>query len=132
MRIEIKPDDNQNWLNWGKLVNQWIERTAERPRTVKALRDQLAAHGVTAVVDGPEERNVVIQDYAPPGGPLVIMLPTKTMRDGRLAKVKPGLYPLPAFYDICFGGAKRVPLSEQEAKDFAFRRIGEYSVNECC
>lgn len=131
MRIEIK-DDNENWLNWGKLVNLWIDQPEKRPTKVKGLREQLDAHDVCANVEGNDDRNVVIQSYVGSDDPLLMMLPNKKMRDDRLATVKPGPYQLPLFYDICFGGAKRVPLSQQEANDFAFRRIGEYSVNECC
>ena len=50
-----------------------------------------------------------------------------------VATVRPGPYNvMPLFYDIAYGGASRVPLSAQEAHNFAIRRIGEYSVNECC
>ena len=133
MRIAIT-NDNQNWLNWGKLVNLWIDEDIERPETVGALRQQLVAHGVDAQVNGGDEREVIIDVYGPDDtDPLVLKLPNRTMRAARLAEVKAGIYkPLPLFYEICFGGAKRVPLSEQEAKDFAIRRIGEYTVNECC
>jgi hypothetical protein len=131
MRIAIK-DDNENWLKWGKLVNHWIDHPEQRPTNVKDLRDLLDAKGVKAEVEGADTRPVVIQSYVGSTDPLVMMLPNKKMRDDRLATIQPGPYPLPLFYDICFGGGKRVPLSGPEANDFAFRRIGEYSVNECC
>jgi hypothetical protein len=133
MRIRIKPDDNQNWLNWGKLVNLWIDDPSKRPDKVGGLRRQLVEHGVTAEVEGGEDRAVVMQMYSTDDDdPLFLMLPNKEMRAKRLAEVAPGLYPLPLFYAICFGGANRVSLSQEEADAFAVRRIGEYSVNECC
>jgi len=46
--------------------------------------------------------------------------------------VNPGAYPLPHFYDIAFAGAPRAQLSGPVSLEFAARRIGEYSVNECC
>lgn len=94
----------------------------------------MAAHSVCATVAGPDSRPVQIRSYLNrPTDPLMIMLPDQQMVDDRLATVRPGPYNvMPLFYDIAFGGAPRVNLSQQEALDFAFRRIGEYSVNECC
>jgi hypothetical protein len=136
MRVEIT-NDNQNWLNWGKLVNLWIERSIPRPETVGELRQQLITHEVDATVQGKDERSVVIDDYvAEEDDPLVIMLPNRQMRDKRMTEDVqpnvPGPYPLPLFYDIVYGGAPRVALSSQEKIDFALRRIGEYTINECC
>jgi len=133
MRVEIV-NDNQNWLNWGTLVQIWIADSNQRPTTVKELKDQMATHSVNGTVAGPDNRPVQIRSYINgPNDPLMIMLPNQQMADDRLATVKPGPYNMmPLFYDIAFGGAPRVNLSQQEALDFAFRRIGEYSVNECC
>jgi hypothetical protein len=133
MRVEIV-NDNQNWLNWGTLVQIWIADPNQRPTTVKELKEQMNAHNVCATVAGADTRPVQIRSYINgPNDPLMIMLPDKQMADDRLATVKPGPYNvMPLFYDIAFGGAPRVNLSQQEALDFAFRRIGEYSVNECC
>jgi len=130
MRIDIY-DDNQNWLNWGNLVNSWISG-AETPTTVGALKRQLAANHVTATVQGPDNRAVSIESYGDydPADALVIVIPTAAMRAAKA--VGPGRYPLPLFYDIAFAGAARANLSTQEAQDFALRRIGEYTVNECC
>jgi len=54
------------------------------------------------------------------------------MRDEKLQTVTSGPYPLPLFYDTAYAGAARANLSAQESRDFAIRRIGEYTVNECC
>jgi hypothetical protein len=134
MRIDIL-NDNQNWLNWGRLVQVWIEDFKARPTTVRELKDQLTKNDVRATVLGPDTRVVSILSYIDnsPNNPLTIMIPTQAMRDAKLATVGPGPYNvMPLFYDIAFGGAPRVPLSAEEAHNFAFRRIGEYSVNECC
>lgn len=133
MRIDIQ-NDNQNWLNWGNLVQIWIDDSRTRPTTVRELKDQLTRNSVVATVDGPNDRPVSIQSYLhSPGDPLVLMIPTAAMRDAKLATVGPGPYnAMPLFYDIAYAGAKRANLSAQEAHDFAIRRIGEYSVNECC
>lgn len=131
MRIDMT-DDNQNWLNWGKLVKHWIEG-GDRPDTVKQLNDQLIAHQVNASVEGGDDREVEITSYPDDiEGPLLIMLPSRKMLEERLETVKPGPYPLRLFYSLAFGGANKVNLSAQEASDFATRRIGEYTVNECC
>jgi hypothetical protein len=131
MRIQIQ-DDNQNWLNWGTLVRSWIEGGA-RPTTVAQLKQQLTANHVNAVVAGANTRAVVIQDYLDgPGDPLVIMIPTSTMLAEKLGTVTQGPYPLPLFYDLAYAGAPRANLSRQQSLDFALRRIGEYTVNECC
>jgi hypothetical protein len=133
MRVDIQ-NDNQNWLNWGKLIQTWIDDAAARPINVGQLRDQLSRNSVVATVAGEDKRNVLIQSYdASPEGPLVLMIPTPEMRDAKLGTVGAGPYHnLPLFYDIAYAGAPRAYLSEPEARDFALRRIGEYTVNECC
>jgi hypothetical protein len=40
MRVEIV-NDNQNWLNWGTLVQIWIADPNQRPTTLKELKDQM-------------------------------------------------------------------------------------------
>jgi len=135
MRIKLT-DDNTNWLNWGKLVNLWIEDSSKRPDSVGALRQQLRDNTVDATVEGTDERAVVVQPYLGNADTLLIMIPNRAMRDKRLAEdihpEIPGPYPLPLFYDTIFGGAQRALLSSQEKLDMALRRIGEYTINECC
>lgn len=132
MRIDIY-DDNDNWRNWGALVVAWIEGQIPRPTKLGVLRDQLKANSVTATITGSDDRDVNILSYPDdPALPLVLMIPTSAMRVAKMATVAPGPYPLPLFYDIAYGGAARAPLSPQEAQAFALRRIGEYTVNECC
>jgi hypothetical protein len=136
MRIKIK-DDNQNWLNWGKLVNTWIDDPNKWPRKVGELKQQLVQHSVEAGVEGTDERRVFIDMYVQTDDhletPLKINIPNAQMRNKRFEEdVKAGPYPLPLFYKSLFAGAKPALLSAQEAQEFAFRRIGEYTVNECC
>ncbi len=132
MRIQIQ-DDNQNWLNWGTLVVSWIQNPGTRPATVGDLKAQLAPRGVIATVAGPDNRQVSILNYSDNlADPLMLVLPTQAMLNAKLATVTSGAYPLPLFYDIAYAGAARANLSAQESEDFAFRRIGEYTVNECC
>jgi hypothetical protein len=131
MRIQIA-DNNENWLNWGNLVQAWIRKTKTRPGNVGDLKKQLADNQVNANVEGPDTKPVVFWDYPDNNTPLRIALPTEAMLDARLQTVRPGAYPLPLFYDIAFGGANRASLSSEESLKFAARRIGEYSVNECC
>jgi hypothetical protein len=132
MRIQIQ-DDNQNWLNWGQLVLAWISNAQSRPTTVAELKAQLTKNDVAAIVQGADQRVVAVQDYDDsPDAPLVIMIPTAQMLKDKLQTVTSGPYPLPLFYDIAYGGAARANLSPQESQNFAARRIGEYTVNECC
>ena len=132
MRIDIL-DDNENWLKWGNLLQTWIDSAAERPTSVGELRSQLEKNSIRATVAGPDEKTVTIQSYHDSDDELVIMIPSRAMRDAKLATVRPGPYTvMPLFYDIAYGGAPRVNLSAQEAHNFAIKRIGEYSVNECC
>jgi hypothetical protein len=131
MRIDLQ-DDNQNWLNWGNLVNSWIDG-ASRPTTVRELKTQLTANNVIATVAGADDRVVEVESYYDdPTHALVIVIPTSAMREAKLGRVHPGPYPLPLFYDTAYAGAARANLSAQESHDFAMRRIGEYTVNECC
>jgi hypothetical protein len=134
MRIKVK-DDNQNWLNWGNLVQTWIDDEESRPTSVGELRDQLAAKGIDADCLGENDRPVQIYCYPDAlSDALVLVIPTAQMRDAKLGTVQPGPYNtnMPLFYDIAYAGAPRAYLSAQEARDFAIRRIGEYTVNECC
>lgn len=132
MRIQIQ-DDNQNWLNWGMLVRSWILDTTRRPTNVGELKSQLTKYSVIAAVAGADQRAVAIESYDNnPHAPLEIVIPTVEMLNDKLKTVTSGRYPLPLFYDIAFAGAARASLSPQESLDFALRRIGEYTVNECC
>jgi hypothetical protein len=133
MRVDIK-NDNQNWLNWGNLVQMWIDDAKMRPPNIGALKDQMTEYSVIATVTGADDREVRVYNYSDSlSEPLVIPIPSPAMRDHKLGLVTPGPYNvMPLFYDIAFGGAQRVALSAQEARDFAVRRIGEYTVNECC
>jgi hypothetical protein len=134
MRVKID-DDNQNWLNWGNLVQKWIDDPTTRPNTVGQLRGQLVDNYIHGTVLGDDTRFVQIQSYDDdPDETLQIMVPSVTARNAKLGTVVPGPYTqnMPLFYDIAYGGAARVNLSQQEALNFAIRRIGEYSVNECC
>src|SRR5436305_12889520 len=49
MRIQIE-DNNENWLNWGNLVQAWLRKTKARPGHVGDLKSQLADHQVGATV----------------------------------------------------------------------------------
>ena len=133
MRVKIK-DDNQNWLNWGNLVQKYINEPDSRPNTVRDLKRDLGEYSVCAEVAGNDDRLVSIQSYTDdPGETLRIMVPSAAARDAKLSTVRAGPYAnLPLFYDIAYAGAVRANLSQEEAINFAIRRIGEYSVNECC
>ena len=134
MRVKID-DDNQNWLNWGNLVQKWIDDPTTRPNTVGQLRGQLVDNDIHGKVLGDDTRLVSIQSYNDdPDETLQIMVPSATARNEKLSTVVPGPYTqnMPLFYDIAYAGAARANLSQEEAINFAIRRIGEYSVNECC
>jgi hypothetical protein len=60
MRVEIV-NDNQNWLNWGTLVQIWIADPNQRPTALKELKDQMDAHNVCGTVAGPDSRPVQIE-----------------------------------------------------------------------
>jgi hypothetical protein len=133
-------DDDANWLRWSKLVKKWIDDDKpphkSRPTTVKALKQQLREAKVRATVEGGGKRPVKIYQYPDgPTAPLEIPIPSVKMLKAKLKLVTAGPYPralMPSFYDIADGGAPRVRLSKQKALDFAMRRVGEYTVNECC
>jgi hypothetical protein len=132
MRVQLR-DDNQNWLNWGDLVQIWIDDPKTRPGNVGDLRAKLAEKKIDGTVAGADHRTVQIVSYADYGDALVLAVPGPEMRDHKLSTVQPGTYGnMPLFYDIAYAGAPRANLSAQEAHDFAIRRIGEYTVNECC
>jgi hypothetical protein len=133
MRVQIR-DDNQNWLNWGDLVQAWIDDIKARPASVGILREQLAKRGIAATVAGTDNRPVrIVSHCSAHDETLVIVIPSPSMRDDKIAAVTAGPYgDMPLFYDIAYAGAPRAKLSAQEAHDFALRRIGEHVANECC
>jgi hypothetical protein len=88
-------------------------------------------NGITGDVPG-DDRPVEFIDY-PDGGNLYIPLPSKRMLAEKIAAtVHAGPYPLPMFYAVAFGGAAKANLTEDESLAFALRRIGEYTINQCC
>jgi hypothetical protein len=135
MRIDID-DDNQNWLNWGTLVVGWIKGNPVPPLTVAELKQQMAANNVTGTVQGADDRTVSVTPYSDSiTDALIINIPSKQMLQDKLNKITSGPYPttvMPLFFDIAYGGAARANLSTSESVNFAYRRIGEYTVNECC
>lgn len=136
MRVKIY-DDNDNWLKWGKLVEEWVTKPgAKRPTTVGELRAALDEAKIAADVDGQDNRPVEIRNYsnnAAANQPLEINLPTADMINQRKADMKlEGTYELPNFYDLAYDKGVRARLSPQLKEEFRLRRIAEYSVNECC
>ena len=133
MRIAIDPTDNDSWLNWGKLVYAWVNKAERRPGKVGDLKTLLTKWKVKADVEGDNQRGITIVDYDDDvTAPLVLTLPSKVMLDAKYGKIQAGKYPLPDFYKIAFGGANEVNLSLDQAHDFGYLRIGEYTINECC
>jgi hypothetical protein len=141
-RIAIT-DDNENWLKWGRLVREWINDPQKRPTNVGQLRDQWNQHGISATVDDapgstPGTRKVEIEEYSDdPREPVEIYIPSRAMLAAKLEFIgrQPGPYPyslMPLFYNTAFAEARRADLSVAEKEAFALRRIGEYTVNECC
>jgi hypothetical protein len=135
-RIDIR-DTDRNWLNWGELVLAWISKQQPRPTTVAALRAQLRAHKVRAKVAGRPTRPVRIRDYSDSlTSTLYIYIPSKKMLADKFKYVKAGRYShklMPRFYDDeAYRGAQRARMTKREADSFAIRRVGEYTVNECC
>jgi hypothetical protein len=148
MRISIDLNDNQSWLNWGNLVEHWINNPQDRPIDVAGLNDQLAKNDVFAdaknrvhaKAPGSDTRMVQIQDYLDDPSndvPLLIMLPNIALlnappQNAALQNVTSGPYPLPLFYDSAYEPPRmRANLSPGEFKDFQTRRIGEYVIQEC-
>jgi hypothetical protein len=135
-RIEIH--GNANWTRWAGLVEEWINGTTTWPKDVGTLKSQMHSHHMRGFkVEGKQNRPVKIYQY--PDGPikaLMIPIPSANMLKAKLDIIKAGSYPrelMPQFYDNApYGRAKRVGLSTKKALAFAMRRVGEYTVNECC
>lgn len=137
MRVQFD-DTNANWEKWGALVVSWLPgpTQATRPSNTKELADQMGmgpgGAGITGVNIPGALRPVTIVDYLD-DGPLYINLPSPKMLAAKEATIPPaGPYPLPLFYDVAYAGAPRANLSQAETDAFKLRRIGEYTINECC
>ncbi len=137
MRVTFD-DSNDNWEKWGTLVQSWILGTnvTPRPNNTGELARQMRAQGITGVIIPGALRPVSIVDYLD-NGPLYINLPSARMLAAKEAMIPPGPGPypppvLPLFYDVAYAGAARAILSQAEKDAFKLRRIGEYTINECC
>ncbi len=119
MRISF-PDDNDNYLLWGQLVETWIRDRTTRPASVPDLLTQMEAKGITFPVVPKGYDSLEFYDYLD-SGTLVIPLPSVTMLDARLAAAAGGPYPfslMPHFTDVAFGGSVRANLVARRKSRF--------------
>jgi hypothetical protein len=122
-------DTTQNWELWGKLVEGWIRGIVPLPKDVNSLVSQGKERNISNFsVPGAQDRNVVFSWYNEKV--VSFWLPTEEMlTDGR-ERIKPGPYPLPAFYDEFYEG-KRRDLTAEKDTFLAACRVGEYTINIC-
>jgi len=136
MQVNIK-DDPANWQKWGTLVRAWIFGTTPLPGDTAAMQQQMNTAGVQGTVPGPV-RGVTFIPYND-DEPLIFPLPTQAMVLKDEAELKqiaanpPGQrqYPIPTFYNIAYGGAAKVDLTQTQLLDFSACRLGEYTIQEC-
>ena len=129
MKVDFE-DTTQNWQLWGQLVELWICGLQPLPKEVKDLVAQAKAHGIaSASVPGAQDRIVKFYWYDETKE-LGLMLPTEAMLTAGRDKIKPGHYPLPAFYDDAYTGG-RADLNTDQDTLFANCRVGEYTINFC-
>lgn len=146
-------DTPGNWLQWGKLVEAWINDQASRVRKWGDLEDQMLARvgplqGTTPItlvkiggMNTPlsaqdRNNNVQIKEYNNhnPNKIITINIPDKAMKDADkdwLAGEGMRTYPVPTFYSEMFGYAPLVIVSSAVLEDMRLRRVGEYVINEC-
>lgn len=139
--IEIRPDDDVSWINWGKLIYKWLDGTTAYPKNKEELEQQWDDNGILAHVKGPAGRAVSVQIYDAEDETktLVIAIPKKTMIDKDQKFLKKVYnkgskqYPTPRWYGRIYEGnpAKRILGSEAEMLDIGYARLGEYVINEC-
>ena len=133
MSVEMKvgfDDTTQNWQLWGQLVELWICGLQPLPKEVKDLVAQAEAHGISnPSVPGDQNRNVKFYWYDE-AKELAFMLPTEAMLMAARDQIKPGQYPLPAFYDGAYMGERSTLKNDQDTL-LANCRVGEYTINYC-
>ncbi|WP_439611690.1 hypothetical protein [Reyranella sp.] len=135
--IEIRLDDDESWVNWGKLIYKWHTGDEKKPEKLSDLEEQWQRNGIKATFKGKPDREVSVVTYDPNEDPdnraFIITIPPKYMIDDDqkflMTKKK---YPIPDFYAQIYKDdpAKRV-LSQQEMEDIGYARLGEYVINEC-
>jgi hypothetical protein len=124
-------DTTQNWQLWGQLVELWICGLQPLPKEVKGLIAQATTHGISTVsVPGSQDRDVVFYWYDETKE-LAFMLPSEDILVSVRKDVKPGPYPLAAFYDGAYTGPRSSLTADQDTL-FANCRVGEYTINNCC
>jgi hypothetical protein len=129
MQVDIK-DDLDNWLKWGNLVTSWVLGTSTRPNNTSELATQITAKGIKLNSPLPQKQ-LKFSSYE--DDKLNITLPTAAMlRQDQNSLGGKQQYPLPVFYPIAFGGnITEANLSQSQLLEFATRRLGEYSIQEC-
>jgi len=129
MQIDIH-DDADNWLKWGTLVTSWVLGTSARPNNTSELAAQIQAKGIRLNSPLPP-KELKISSYE--DDKLNITLPSAAMlHQDQNSLAGKQQYPLPIFYPIAFGGnITEANLSQSQLLDFATRRLGEYSIQEC-
>lgn len=139
--IDIRPDDDASWINWGKLIFAWLDGKETLPKTKDDLEKLWDKWEVLATMRGKPTREVSVQIYDSEDDTkkFVIAIPTKNMikkDQNYLKKVYSSgskQYPTPRWYGRIYEGnpAKRVLGSEEEMLDIGYARLGEYVINEC-
>lgn len=129
MKVEFD-DTIENWQLWGLLVESWSRGVKKVPEYVADLVAQAKDRGIaSASVYGDQNRPVKIYFYDEKKE-LALMLPTAAMLDEARAKIKPGPYPLPTFYDMAYTGQRAI-LWPGQGEFFSACRVGEYTINFC-
>ena len=120
-RIEV-----EDYIEMGRLVADWAADPASRPRTLGALKAQLA--GIAVI----PERIRSVEFVQSTLDHLVIRLPAKEMIEESVERMSDpmgtGRYPLPQFYaDHCRPGFGPVmtPL------DTLLARVGDHTIAQC-
>lgn len=139
--IDIRPDDDLSWINWGKLIYLWLEDPTKRPKDLEELEQQWKDNDILASFKSDKKRKVSVEVYDPNDNSkaLVIAIPTKAMIDDDQKFLKRTWakgnkkYPVPDWYGRIYQGnpSRRVLDSEQEMLDIGYARLGEYVINEC-
>lgn len=137
--IEIH-DTDDNWHNWGRLVEQWIRHPGKRPTTTKQLKKQWDEFNppIKGEIRG-LDKDIAVEITTYDGdGPIIIPIPTEKMLDKdwkhleERAAAGKLTYPVPAFYDLMYQNAAKKDFADyQSLQNQAVRRLGEYVINEC-
>lgn len=131
MKVDFDDTPN-NWTQWSALIIRWINDSNSRPNDTDAMIGQMRNAGITNVTNPVLGHSRQVHFTQADNGALQFLLPSPQMVQDYLSKLAgKQQYPLKMFYGDAFVDKTKATLSQQQMLEFASKRLGEYTIQEC-